>query len=177
MTNLHGKWPSYFYKRGNLFNTYLGHSEPRTRPSERRRAPTKQKRIKRLLAKDQAAQRDQGPLATDKAPDDVHLGDRHAVSLRLVVARSSEARRGGRRCPPARGSRSLPSPVFLRRTRGRHGAHPGAARRHLAVARGGPRGRERTAGDGRDCPGGGEGLLRAGGDDPGGVEEGELTRG
>ena len=24
---LHNKFPSYFYKRGNLFNTYLGHTE------------------------------------------------------------------------------------------------------------------------------------------------------
>lgn len=29
MGGLHNKFPSYFYKRGNLFNTYLGHTDTR----------------------------------------------------------------------------------------------------------------------------------------------------
>src|SRR6476620_11511069 len=44
MGGLHNKFPGYFYKRGNLFNTYLGSGEPATRvgsrpSSARRTAP------------------------------------------------------------------------------------------------------------------------------------------
>jgi hypothetical protein len=49
---LHNRYPSYFYKRGNLFNTYLGYSDDRGLPTEKeapkkatrpRRSPTKRK--------------------------------------------------------------------------------------------------------------------------------------
>ena len=43
---LHNKFPSYFYKRGNLFNTYLGHTEQpeapaRSKPSSKARPKPK----------------------------------------------------------------------------------------------------------------------------------------
>lgn len=31
---LHNKFPSYFYKRGNLFNTYLGHTDQPEAPTK-----------------------------------------------------------------------------------------------------------------------------------------------
>jgi hypothetical protein len=34
MSRLHNKFPAHFYRRGNLFNTYLGHTDPA--PAERR---------------------------------------------------------------------------------------------------------------------------------------------
>jgi hypothetical protein len=34
---LHNKFPSYFYKRGNLFNTYLGHTEQPEAPPQTKR--------------------------------------------------------------------------------------------------------------------------------------------
>ena len=43
---LHNKFPSYFYKRGNLFNTYLGHTEQpeapvKSKPSSKARSKPK----------------------------------------------------------------------------------------------------------------------------------------
>jgi hypothetical protein len=48
---LHNKFPSYFYKRGNLFNTYLGHTEspePPTRStqSKRKRRPAEERLLR-----------------------------------------------------------------------------------------------------------------------------------
>ncbi len=40
---LHNRFPSYFYKRGNLFNTYLGHTDGpgASAPSKRRKKQTR----------------------------------------------------------------------------------------------------------------------------------------
>ena len=40
---LHNKFPRHFYKRGNLFNTYLGHTDLAEAPDEKR-APVKGQR-------------------------------------------------------------------------------------------------------------------------------------
>lgn len=47
---LHNKFPSYFYKRGNLFNTYLGHTdgtEPPLKKKASERRPRKQRTQRR----------------------------------------------------------------------------------------------------------------------------------
>ena len=48
---LHNKYPSYFYKRGNLFNTYLGHTDApgdATTPA-RQKKPVPQKPVRQTL--------------------------------------------------------------------------------------------------------------------------------
>ncbi len=38
---LHNRYPSYFYRRGNLFNTYLGYSDDQTLPPPAKAEPRK----------------------------------------------------------------------------------------------------------------------------------------
>jgi hypothetical protein len=57
---LHNKFPSYFYKRGNLFNTYLSHAEPPIGTARERNpdatARKENARLNRLLRKDRNLQ-------------------------------------------------------------------------------------------------------------------------
>ena len=41
---LHNRYPSYFYKRGNLFNTYLGYSDDQGVPEQEQKRRSRPKR-------------------------------------------------------------------------------------------------------------------------------------
>jgi hypothetical protein len=62
---LHDRFPSYFYKRGNLFNTYLGYTEgvlPSDRPIDRKRHRSKGRPVSAAGAKNR-------PTAASFTPD------------------------------------------------------------------------------------------------------------
>ena len=57
---LHNKFPSYFYKRGNLFNTYLGHTES---PEPRTRSTQSKRKVARRPCEHRARRREHRPHA------------------------------------------------------------------------------------------------------------------
>ena len=68
---LHNKFPSYFYKRGNLFNTYLGHTDG-TEPPVKKKAsewrPRKQRTQRRTSGSTRIEPRDTLAVAPPSRP-------------------------------------------------------------------------------------------------------------